>query len=141
VQLSKWKEAGTEASLEMTAASSFGSMLSGKLRPVVRQRLTHIGLQYVHKQYEIETIQATSGENISAPRLGLLVIVCHMICCSDITKMDKAVLHQMVTLALEGLGSCDLLPPPAKILILASTLKLISVVPSSVGQSCKVSCV
>ena len=140
-QLAAWTE-GAELgpTLERNAASAYGSMLSGKLKPLVRQRLNHIGLKYIHAEYESESKQAATGEDIKSPRVGLLVVACHIVCCSDLMKMDKSDLHQIVILLLEGLNSCNLLHRQAKVLVLTTTLKLISVVPSSVRKSRHLAC-
>ena len=129
--------------LEIAAASAYGSMLSIEGgSPFMKQRLTHVTLKHVRSTYEEERAQATFGRDIPPPRLGLLVIACHIICCSNITKIEKVTLHQIAAIAVEGLSSrvfpvdagsrrSDL--APVKKVVLAATLKLICVAPTAVS--------
>jgi hypothetical protein len=129
--------------LEIAAASAYGSMLSIEGgSPFMKQRLTHVTLKHVRSTYEEERAQATFGHDIPPPRIGLLVIVCHIICCSNITKIEKTTLYQIAAIAVEGLSSgvfsvdegsrkSDL--APVKKLVLAAILKLICVAPMAVS--------
>ena len=128
--------------LEIAAASAYGSMLSIEGgSPFMKQRLTHVTLKHVRSTYEEERAQATSGHDVPPPRVGLLVIACHIICCSNIAKIEKVTLYQIAAIAMEGLSSrvfsvdegsrkSDL--APVKKLVLAAILKLICVAPTAV---------
>jgi hypothetical protein len=130
--------------LEITAASAYGSMLSIEGgSPFMKQRLTHVTLKHVRSTYEEERAQATFDHDIPPPRIGLLVIVCHIICCSNVTKIEKVTLHQIATIAVEGLssrvfsvdeGSRKFDLASVKKLILAAILKLICVAPAAVSS-------
>jgi hypothetical protein len=136
-------EENSSIMLEIAAASAYGSMLSIEGgSPFMKQRLTHVTLKHVRSTYEEERVQATSGHDIPPPRIGLLVIVCHIICCNNISKIEKTTLYQIATIAVEGLSSrifsvdegnrkSDF--APVKKLVLAAILKLICVAPTAVS--------
>jgi hypothetical protein len=136
---------------EIAAASAYGSMLSIEgSSPFMKQRLTHVTLKYVRSTYEEELAQATFRHDIPPPRIGVLVIACHVICCSNITKIEKTTLYQIAAIAVEGLSSkvfsvdegsrkSDL--APVKKLVLATILKLICVAPTAVSvYFCHLAC-
>jgi hypothetical protein len=130
--------------LQITAASAYGSMLSvDGVKPLMKQRLTHTSLKFIRLAYEEERDHARTGQTVVAPQIGLLAIVCHVICCNDVSKIDRATQHQLATLATGGLSSTLFLSSEglkgtlpnvsaAKNLVLAAILKLICVAPSSV---------
>lgn len=142
--LSKFGDDDTISSLEIMAASLYGSILSIDTKPLMKQRLTHTCLKHVRAAYENEKKQAIEGKVIEAPKVGLLAMVCHVVCAVDISKMDKMLLHQMASIAVEGLSSSKLFDPSAaysskntssKNLVLVAILKLLSVAPWSVPVS------
>lgn len=145
LDLSKFDEISS-LQLQITAASAYGSMLFVDLKPLMKQRLTHTSLKFIRSKYEEERDHAMTGQTIKAPQIGLLVIVCHVICCNDISKLDQSTQHLLATLGTEGLSSAVFLNSgnaksfvsnnsALKNLVLAAILKLICVAPSSVPVS------
>jgi hypothetical protein len=147
VDFSKFDTVDSESlstELEIAAASAYGSMLSVEAgSPFMKQRLTHITLKHVRSAFEEERDQAVSGIAVKPPRLGLLAIVCHIVCCSNVQKMESSTLRQLSTIAVEGLSSRvfsvgdssdKLYLKPMKMLVLASVVKLVSVAPASVSS-------
>jgi hypothetical protein len=144
LDLSSFGEDAISSSLEIMAASSYGSMLSIDVKPLMKQRLIHTCLKYVKVAYEQERNQAEAGKTIAAPKVGLLAMVCHVICAVDISKIDKMIMHQIASILVEGLSSSKLFDPTvgytskntsSKNLVLVAILKLLSVAPSSVPVS------
>jgi hypothetical protein len=139
---SKFDGADVLSSLEITAASAYGSILSVETaKPLMKQRLAHISLRLIRSAYEEQRDQATSGKTVEELRVGTIAVVCHVVCSTDISKTDKWALQKMATLAVEGLSSSIFLTDDgiaqrssssAKNLILASVLKLVCVAPTSV---------
>ena len=141
-QLIKLTEATTDAeeiqNLEIAASSAYGSMIctSGG-PPLVKQRLVHMTQKHIRSAYEQEKVDAVAGRAIEATRIGLLVIVSHVLCSCDLTMIEKNSLHQMVVLETEGLSSSIFdkegdghwRSDHTKRLVLAAILKLICVVP------------
>jgi hypothetical protein len=144
LDFSEFEDGNGWSSLELNAASAYGSMLSvDGVKPLMKQRLTHISLKQIKMAYEKERDHARNGETVAAPRVGLLAIVCHVVCSSDVSKIDRSTLHQMATLAVEGLSSKIFLAKTgneksapkataAKNLVLAAILKILCVAPTVV---------
>mmetsp|Transcript_44449 Transcript_44449/g.107090 ORF Transcript_44449/g.107090 Transcript_44449/m.107090 type:complete len:206 (-) Transcript_44449:363-980(-) len=116
-------------------------MLALDVKPLMKQRLTHTCLKYIKEAYEEEKSQAQAGNSIPPPNVGLMVLICHLICNVDLSKMDKMVLHQTAAITVEGLSSSELFDPStafdpknttSKNLVLVAILKLLSVAPHSV---------
>ena len=115
--------------------------MEDEIKPLMKQRLTHASLKYIKMTFDKERSQAQSGEQISALPVGLLLVVCHVICGSDLSKADRATVHMVATLATEGFSS-DLfkvgvkLPGQAvkaRMLVICSVLKLICISPTTVN--------
>jgi hypothetical protein len=129
-------------SVQISSAAAYGSILmEDDIKPLIKQRLTHASLKYIKKTFDKERSQAQSGEQISAPPVGLLLIVCHLICASDLSKTDRSTVHMVATLASEGLSS-DLfqvgikLPEEgseARMLVICAVLKLVCTSPKTVN--------
>eukprot|EP00980_Cylindrotheca_fusiformis_P004458 scaffold953_cov141-Cylindrotheca_fusiformis.AAC.2 len=141
LDLSLFDDSRITSALEITAASLYGSILSTDAKPLMKQRLMQPCLKYVKLVYENERNQATPGNSSSTPKVGLLVMVCHVVCVLDISKMDKKSLHQMASIAVEGLSASQLFDPStpyspkntsSKNLILVAILKVLSVAPWAV---------
>jgi hypothetical protein len=128
--------------IEAATASAYGSMLYAEAYPLMKQRLTHVALKIIRAAYEEEHARAERGQtrNHGFPRIGLLVIASHIVCSSDISKLDKKTLHQLSVITLEGLSSrvfpvdesSTLKFAAVRKLVLSSILKLICVAPTSV---------
>lgn len=130
--------------IRVVAASAYGSMLDLDVKPLMKQRLTHTCLKYVKEAYEEEKRQAQAGNTIPPPNVGLMVLICHLICNVDLSKMDRVTLHQTAAIIVEGLSSSDFFDPTTPIdpkntasknLTLVAILKLLSVAPHSVPVS------
>jgi hypothetical protein len=139
---SKFDNADVLSSLEIAAASAYGSILSVETaKPLMKQRLAHVSLRLIRSAYEEQRDQARSGKTVEELRVGTIAVVCHVVCSTDISKTDKSALQHMATLAVEGLSSSIFLTgdgiarssSSAKNLILASVLKLVCVAPTSVS--------
>ena len=128
-------------SLQLAAASAYGSMLSVEgVKPLMKQRLTYASFKYTRSTYEKFRDQAMSGQAVVALDVGLLAVVCHVICCNDLSRIDRTTQHQLAFLVIEGLSSIPTIPntenqSSIKLLVLAAVLKLICVAPSSVPVS------
>jgi hypothetical protein len=122
----------------LSAASAYGSMLTdSRVKPLMKQRLMHASSKYIKAAYEAEREQARNSETVTPPPAGLLVVVSHIICISDFSKLDGTTLHQVSTLVVEGLSSSifhseSKAPTSSKNLVLAAALKVISVAPTVV---------
>ena len=130
--------------IRVVAASSYGSMLALDVKPLMKQRLTHTCLKYVKEAYEEGKKQAQAGDSIAPPNVGLMVLICHLICHVDLSKMERMALHQTAAILVEGLSSSDFFHPnnptdpkntTSKNLTLVAILKLLSVAPHSVPVS------
>ncbi|KAL3913726.1 MAG: hypothetical protein SGILL_006374, partial [Bacillariaceae sp.] len=92
--------------VQLSAASAYGSMLMiDAIKPLMKQRLTHASLKFVKKTFELESNQAQHDEQVSAPSIGQLLVVCHVICSADLRKMDRATTHMIATVCIEGFSS------------------------------------
>ena len=127
-----------EQSIMMGAASAYGSMLTdSRVKPLMKQRLMHASAKHIKAAYEAEHNEAPKSEPVAGPSAGLLVVVSHIICVSDFSKLEKIYLHQISTLVVEGLSSPIFLSESKasrsyKNLVLTAALKVISVAPNVV---------
>jgi hypothetical protein len=133
-----------EEAIQLSAASAYGSMLTvSTLKPLMKQRLMYASFKFIKAAYEEERDQARSGQTVKAPRVGLLAVVCHVICSSNFSRLEPSMLHQLCTLVVEGLSSTIFQPAneshkassttASKNLVLAATLKAICVAPTVVS--------
>lgn len=144
LDLSSIGDEKSSSKLRVVSASAYGSMLALDVKPLMKQRLTHTCLKYVKEAYEKEKSQAQTGNSIPPPNVGLVVLICHLICNVDLSKMDMMTLHQAAAITVEGLSSSELFDPSAtfnpnntmsKNLVLVAILKLLSVAPYAVPVS------
>ena len=131
-------------SLKIATGSAFGSMLSVEgSTPLMKQRLVHVTMKYIRSTYDELCVQSNNGEAVTAPRVGLLMIACHIVCCSNLQRLDKNAVRQLSTIIILGMSSWIFSaidernkPKPevtaVKKMVLASTLKLICIVPTEV---------
>ncbi|KAG7353695.1 Dos2-interacting transcription regulator of RNA-Pol-II [Nitzschia inconspicua] len=128
--------------LQIAAASAYGAMLVvDGIKPLIKQRLSHASLKFIQKTYESESAQAQQDEPVSAPSVGQLLVVCHLVCANDLSKFDRKTTHMAATVSVEGLSS-DLFQvgkkmsddgTRARILVICSVLKVICTAPSAVS--------
>lgn len=131
-----------ELTILLCAASGYGSMLTDSrliTKPLMKQRLIHASSKYIKAAYEAERSQSpTTADSVTTPPPGLLVVASHILCISDVTKLDRTTLHQLSTLVVEGLSSPLFLSEStastsSKNLVLTAVLKVISLVPTVVN--------
>jgi hypothetical protein len=135
-------ELAANEAIEVASASAYGSMLYAEAYPLMKQRLTHVALKIIRAAYEEEHARAERGQtgNHGFPGVGLVVIASHIVCSSDISKLEKKALHQLSVITLEALSSrvfpvdesTTLKFATVRKLVLSSILKLICVAPTSV---------
>lgn len=129
-------------SLQIAAASGYGALLVvDGMKPLMKQRLSHASLKFIKKIFDSESVQARQNEPVSAPSVGQLLVVCHFVCASDLSKFDRKTTHIAATVAVEGLSS-DLFQVGTKIsdsakmartLVVCAILKLICTAPAAVN--------
>lgn len=107
----------------------------------MKQRLSHICQKNIQRTYESESAQANRDEPVSPPSVGQLLVVCHLVCASDLYKFDRKLSHMVATVCVEGLSS-ELLQvgrkllddgKKARTLVICAVLKLICNAPSAVN--------
>jgi len=140
--LSSYKEDSVRNSIQIASASAYGAiLLEEDIKPLMKQRLTHACLKYIKQTFEKESHEAQSGAPVSAPQIGLLLVVCHLVCSSDLSKFDRATIHMVATVSVEGLSS-DLFQgrnalseewSRARMLVICAVLKLICAAPATVN--------
>ena len=122
-------------------ASAFGSMLSVQNGgPFWRQRLTHKTLPVLLKALKV---QAKSQD---PPALGILAVVCHMLCCLPASLLGKSNVQQILPTLVAGLvyyaknldalaRSEQISPKTMEVLsiILAALVKTLNVSPKDVS--------
>lgn len=92
--------------LKITASSGYGSMLVvDGVKPLIKQRLSHACLIYIKHTYDKENNQAQHDVPILAPSIGQLLVVCHLICATDLSKLDRNNLHMIAKISVEGFSS------------------------------------
>lgn len=133
-----------EKIIQLSAASAYGSMVTvSTLKPLMKQRLMYASFKFIKAAYNEERDQARTGQTVKAPRVGLLAVVCHVICNSDFSRLERSMLHQLCTLVVEGLSSSIFQSAKesnqvrsttaSKNLVLAATLKAICIAPTVVS--------
>lgn len=89
--------------LRIVSASAYGAMMmEDGMKPLIKQRLTHICIKYIKK------LSSREDENIQSTRLcqiGRLIVVCHVICASDLSKFDRSIIYSLATLMIEGFST------------------------------------
>lgn len=134
-------------SIKVVAASSFGAILMQEgVKPLMKQRLIHQSLKFIEMAYAKGRDEARVGDSASASQIGVLMIVCYVICAGDLLKFDRATIHKTATLTVEGFSS-EIFQLPAqlgtelpaevaktKTLIVCSVLKLVCLAPGSVNE-------
>ena len=139
VDFSQYPRTQTGKAIEIAAAAGFGSMLSTESMQVTKQRFKHIALKFIREARDVERalLDSTVNSNSSIDSFGLVAIACHIICNSN--KFEKKMINDLSPIAVNGLSSCFLEGTEESIgysatlkLVLASTLKLVCVAPSSV---------
>jgi hypothetical protein len=130
-------------SLQITAASGYGAMLTvDDIKPLMKQRLSHVCLTSIKKIYDAACAQARQDQPVTAPSVGQLLVVCHLVCANDLSKFDRKSSHMAATISVEGLSS-DLFrvgkkkisddAAKARILVICAVLKLICHAPAAVN--------
>ena len=143
IVLSSVDTSDTSLGLAREAASAYGSILSVDMKSLMKQRLTHGFLKHMKTIFEEKFDQTKSGPRISSPNGGLLAMICHFICDTNLEKIDKMTMHQIASIAVDGLCSSDLFDPNgtysptkslSKNLVLVAIIKLLSIIPETVSN-------
>ena len=129
--------------LRIVAASAYGAiMMEEGMKPLIKQRLTHICGNYVKKlSGKDDNIHQCPG----LLRVGRLMVVCHLICASDLSKFDRSTIHSFATLLIKGF-STDIFQSAsqnltrfaaeasrARTLVVSALLKLLCTAPKAVN--------
>ena len=138
-----FEEEYEQTALGIFSASAYGAVVTEDgMKPLMKQRLTHVCLKYIKQLSgrEEERIQST---NLS--QIGPLMIVCHLVCASDLSKFDGAIVHLLATLLIKGF-STDLFQVSSQIviklsaeaskartLVMCSLLKILCMAPIAVN--------
>mmetsp|Transcript_27904 Transcript_27904/g.61569 ORF Transcript_27904/g.61569 Transcript_27904/m.61569 type:complete len:246 (+) Transcript_27904:129-866(+) len=131
-----------KTSLRIASASAYGAVLmEDGLKPLMKQRLTHICIKHIKKITCTESQHIQTG---NSAQIGLLMVVCHVVCASDLSKLNQAIVHSLATLLVKGF-STDLfeyssrmatnLPAEtarARTLTISALLKLLCTAPTAV---------
>jgi len=136
----KWGD-NSRLLIEVTAAACYGSVLgSGTIRALTKQRILHLANVRIAAAYDNEREHMKSSEPGPPARVGLLLLACHVVCCSDTATMGPKSLHQLTVITVGGLESeifakgAEKATPQAKNLILAAVLKILTTAKSSVDR-------
>jgi hypothetical protein len=129
-------------SLQIAAASGYGALLTvDGIKPLMKQRLSHVCLKSIKRIYDSECEQARLDQAVTAPSVGQLLVVCHLVCANDLSKFDRKTTHMAATVTVEGLSS-DLFRVGKKLsgnvvkartLVICAVLKLICNAPATVN--------
>ena len=136
------EEEYSETTLRIIAASAYGAiMMEEGMKPLMKQRLTHICTNYIKKLCEKEQGNIPK----SGDQIGRLMITCHLICASDLSKFDRSIIHLLATLVMKGF-STDVFRSSSQIatnfpaetakartLIVSTILKLLCIVPQALN--------
>lgn len=138
-----FEEDYVQTALRVTSASAYGAvMMEDGMKPLMKQRLTHICIKYIKRVScrEDEQIQSTDLSQI-----GLLMVVCHVVCASDLSKFDRTIIHSLANLLIKGF-STDLFQVSSQIvtnlaaeaakartLVICTLLKFLCVAPKAVN--------
>jgi len=126
-----------QTALKLIAASAYGAILmEDGVKPLIKQRLIHVCIKYIKKSL---------GKGEDSDSVGLLMIVCYVICGGDLLKFDSATIHTLATLLINGF-STDLFQTSsqittklasnvtkARMLVVSALLKILCVSPKAVN--------
>ena len=132
----------SQTALSMIAASAYGAiMMEEGMKPLMKQRLAHICVNYVKKLSENEE----QNSQKSGVHTGRLMVTCHLICASDLSKFDRSIIHLLSTLIMKGFSS-DIFQSSSQIatnfaadtakartLVVSTILKLLCLAPQAVN--------
>jgi len=92
----------------LSAAAAFGSMLQQDERPIWKQRMTHKTLTQL-----APSMQAYQGQsaNSSENSLGLVVVICHIVCSSNLKIIPLSKKGDMVKIIVHSLNTTALFNP------------------------------
>ncbi len=137
-----FEEEYSQTMLRIIAASAYGAiMMEEGMKPLMKQRLTHICINY------IKTLSEKKEENVqkSGAQIGRLMITCHLICASDLSKFDRSIIHLLATLVTKGFSTevfrsssqfttnFPAEAAKARTLIVSTILKLLCMAPQAVN--------
>lgn len=94
-----FQEVYAHTALSLLSASAYGAiMMEDEIKPLMKQRLTHNFIKYVKK--------VSVGENMTnTPGIGLLMVVSHVVCASDLSRFDNTTTHLLARLLVRGFSS------------------------------------
>ena len=95
-------DTSTSISASLSAVAAFGSMLREDRRPLWKQRLTHNtlnSLQPAMTSFHENTVNSTGDT------LGLVAVVCHLICASNLKSISLSKKGEMVRILVSSLTS------------------------------------
>ena len=98
-----FEEDHVQTALKLVSASAYGAILmEDGIKPLMKQRLTYICLKQIKKlsDGEGELIQSTDSSQI-----GLLMVVCHVVCASDLSRFDRVTINTLARLLVRGFSS------------------------------------
>ena len=98
-----FEEDHVQTALKLVSASAYGAiMMEDGIKPLMKQRLTHICIKHTKKLLDRESEHAQSTDS---SQIGLLVVVCHVVCTSDLSRFDRATIQSLATLLVRGFSS------------------------------------
>ena len=138
-----FEEKCTQTALRIVSASAYGAiMMEEGMKPLMKQRLMYTCIKYIKNLSDVEN---ESIRSTGLCQIGRLVVVCHVICASDLSKFDRSIVHSLSTLLIKGF-STDLFQGSSQIgikfavevakartLVVSSLLKLLCTAPKAVN--------
>mmetsp|Transcript_17018 Transcript_17018/g.19065 ORF Transcript_17018/g.19065 Transcript_17018/m.19065 type:complete len:991 (-) Transcript_17018:2749-5721(-) len=138
-----FKDDYVQTSLHLVAASAYGAILmEDDISPLMKQRITHICLRYTKKLFA----KSEQVDRTESGHLGILVVVCHVVCANDLSRFDCETTDSLVRVLIQGFSS-DIFQAstlfgskfPAetakvRTLVICTLLKFICISPTSVER-------
>ena len=91
-----------QTALKLIAASAYGAILmEDGVKPLIKQRLIHVCIKYIKKSLG----KGEESDSVRPSQVGLLMIVCYVICGGDLLKFDSATIHTLATLLINGFST------------------------------------
>ena len=86
----------------MVAASAYGAvMMEDGMKPLMKQRLIHKCFRYIKQLFS----RFTESQRTDSPQVGLIIVVCHLVCASDLSKLDDKTVQSLAAYLITGFST------------------------------------